>query len=89
MIKNEQGIWKISEICINYVNKDVSYVNFCCFANEEDAGNFVNCIDQYNERIDPAKFDLYFSDKVLDNKGATASSKAYEYFQEDWQYFSK
>lgn len=89
MIKNEKGTWKISEICLNYVNKDVSYVNFCCFANDEDAESFSNCIDQYNEKIDPAKFDEYFSDTVLDNKGATASSKAYEYFQGEWQYFSK
>lgn len=63
------GFRKVNEICLNYVNKDVSYINILGYLSEKDLqeGNYYPSDWSYiNVKVDPSEFDNYFSTEVLE-----------------------
>lgn len=90
MIHNAKWFWVITELCLNYINKETGYANFRCYPTAEDAESFTNEVreeEQLYLKINSSDFDEFFSDQILDNKGITAKGQAYKYSQQEWKYF--
>lgn len=65
----ENSFWKVNEICLNFINKDISYINVLGYVSETQfqEWNYFPSDDSYvNVKVDPLQFDSYFSAEALE-----------------------